>query len=221
MSHTVKIKDVHRETHDVRSFITEKPSGYSFIPGQGTQVAINKDGWEDEQRPFTFCSLNDDDYLEFVIKIYSDHDGVTNQLGKVESGDELILDDPWGAIQYKGPGVFLAGGAGVTPFIAIFRDLHQKGKLMGNKLIFSNKTEEDIILYDEFEQMLGDDFTNTLTREEKPTYEHGRIDKEMLQKYVDDFDRHFYLCGPMQFVLDLKTHLENLGAETDEIVFEN
>jgi hypothetical protein len=29
---------------------------------------------------------------------------------------------------YKGEGIFIAGGAGVTPFIAIFRDLHEQGK---------------------------------------------------------------------------------------------
>lgn len=221
MQHNVTIKDIHEVTHDVRSFITEKPNNYSFIPGQGAEVALDKEGWREEQRPFTFCSLRDDPYLEFVIKIYSDHDGVTNELGKAESGDVLQLGDPWGAIQYKGPGVFLAGGAGVTPFIAIFRDLHQKNKIDGNKLIFSNKTEEDIILQDEFEQMLGDNFINTLTREEKPTYEHGRIDKEMLQKYVDDFKQHFYLCGPMQFVKDVMADLKELGVDADGLVFEN
>ncbi len=221
MSHAVTIKDIHRETHDVCSFITEKPAGYSFIPGQGTQVALDKEGWRDEQRPFTFCSLNEDDYLEFVIKIYSDHEGMTNQLGEAETGDRLLLGDPWGAIQYKGPGVFLAGGAGVTPFIAILRDLYQKGKIDDNKLIFSNKTEEDIILKDEFREMLGENFINTLTREEHPAYRHGRIDKEMLREHIEDEDQYFYLCGPMKFVKNLMSDLQDLGIQTDGLVFEN
>lgn len=221
MEHQVTIKDVHEETHDVRSFIVEKPKNYSFVPGQGAQIALDKEGWRDEARPFTFCSLRDDPHLEFVIKIYSDHDGMTNQLGDVEPGDQFLLGNAWGAIQYKGPGVFLAGGAGVTPFIAILRDLYRKNKIDGNKLLFSNKTEEDIILQDEFQQMLGDNFINTLTREENPAYEQGRIDKQMLQKYIDDFDQHFYLCGPMQFVKELMSDLKDLGVETDGLVFEN
>jgi len=112
MSYTVAIKSIKQITHDVKKFTFEKPEGYSFTPGQATEVSINKEGWKDEKRPFTFTSLNVDPNLEFTIKIYEDHDGVTNQIGKLEVGDEFIINDPWGTIQYKGPGVYLAGGAG-------------------------------------------------------------------------------------------------------------
>src|SRR5205085_10674374 len=97
-------------------------------------------GWKNELRPFTFTGLGNAETLEFTIKIYNDHAGVTNMLGKLNSGAELILHNVFGAIQYKGPGVFLAGGAGVTPFIAILRHLYKHHQLTGNKLIFSNKT---------------------------------------------------------------------------------
>jgi predicted ferric reductase len=43
------------------------------------------------------------------------------RIRKLKHGDELIIRDVWGAIEYKGEGVFIAGGAGVTPFIAILR----------------------------------------------------------------------------------------------------
>ena len=76
-----------------------------------------------EKRPFTFTSLPGDDHLEFTIKCYTDHDGVTNQLGQLKAGDELLLHDIWGAIHYTNEGTFIAGGAGITPFIAIFRQL--------------------------------------------------------------------------------------------------
>jgi predicted ferric reductase len=84
------------------------------------------------KRPFTFTSLNDNDYLEFIIKIYDSNDGVT-ELGKLKQGDELLIHDVWGAIEYK-EGVFIAGGAGVTPFIAILRQLQAENKIANNKL---------------------------------------------------------------------------------------
>ena len=49
-----------------------------------------------------------------------------NGISKLKPGDDLIIRDVWGAISYKGEGVFIAGGAGVTPFISIFRDLKIK-----------------------------------------------------------------------------------------------
>jgi ferredoxin-NADP reductase len=48
---------------------------------------------------------------------------------KVKPGDQLIIRDVWGAITYKGKGVFIAGGAGITPFISIFRDLSARNEL--------------------------------------------------------------------------------------------
>ena len=163
--HIVRITNIESVTHDVRRYQFEKPQGYTFKPGQATEVAINKEGWKEERRPFTFTSLNTDPYLEFTIKSYNDHPGVTNELGKLKVGDELIIHDVWGAIEYKGPGYFIAGGAGITPFIAIFRDLAQKNSLKGNRLLFANKTKRDIIIKDELEKLLGDNFINILSDE--------------------------------------------------------
>ena len=43
--HVVKIIDVVQVTHDVKSFKVEKPSGYKYIPGQATEVSINRPGY--------------------------------------------------------------------------------------------------------------------------------------------------------------------------------
>ena len=39
--HIVRILSVDQVTHDVKRFRVEKPEGYSFIPGQATEVSIN------------------------------------------------------------------------------------------------------------------------------------------------------------------------------------
>lgn len=218
--HIVKILSVTPVTHDVRRFKVEKPEGYTFIPGQATEVAINQERWREERRPFTFTALNDWDHLEFTIKIYDDHEGVTHTLGTLKAGDELILHDVWGAIQYKGPGTFIAGGAGVTPFIAIFRQLNKDGALKGNKLLFSNKTEADIILKDEFSEMLGDAFINTLTKEQKQGYDHRMIDEAYLKEKVGDLKQHFYICGPDPMVHAIQAALQKLGAAESVITVE-
>ena len=141
----VKILMTEFITHDVKRFIVEKPKEYEFHPGQATLLAISKPNWEHEFREFSFTSMNQDQVLEFSIKAYSDHDGVTKQLHMLEPGNEVVIHEPFGTIQYQGKGVFLAGGVGITPFIAILRQLHHTDQLKGNTLIFSNKEAKDII----------------------------------------------------------------------------
>jgi hypothetical protein len=220
MPHNVPILKVEPVTHDVRRFTLQKPKGYRFEPGQATLVSIDRPEWQKKKRPFTFTSLNDWPDLELTTKIYPDHHGVTEQLGMLEAGDRLLIEDPWGTIQYKGPGTFIAGGAGVTPFIAILRQLAKDGRLAGNMLLFSNKTAQDIILRDELEAMDGLRCVFTVTRKPDPALESRRIDRAFLEDHVADFDQHFYVCGPKQMVADLKDHLQALGAKADAVVFE-
>jgi ferredoxin-NADP reductase len=210
--HIVSILGIEQLTHDVKRFRVEKPEGYSFIPGQATEVSINSVDLKNERRPFTFTSLNSDPFLEFTIKIYSQRNGVTNALGKVKPGDKLIIRDVWGAITYKGRGVFIAGGAGITPFISIFRDLNTRNELAGNTLIFANKTKADIILEVELKKMLGPDFINILSDEKTHGYYHGMIDKEFLKSSISDLNGNFYICGPPPMIDAIKMHLTGLGV---------
>ncbi|MCZ7602361.1 MAG: FAD-binding oxidoreductase [Melioribacteraceae bacterium] len=207
-------------THDVKSFIVEKPNDYSFVPGQATEVNLDNDKWRKEKRPFTFTSMVEDVVLQFIVKKYPDHEGVTDRMHELKSGDTIEIGDAWGAIKYKGKGVFIAGGAGVTPFIAILRDLNAKGEIEGNKLLFSNKEERDIILEKEFRNMLGNHFITTLTREKNTKHHHGRIDEQFLKSNVKDFSQNFYVCGPPKFIEGITQILKNLGAEPDSVVIE-
>lgn len=216
----VKILNTRWVTHNVRRFQIEKPAGFHFIPGQATDLSIKKDHWENELRPFTFTSLNDWDFLEFTIKIYRDHQGVTNELGNLNDGDLLQISDPWGTIHYKEPGIFIAGGAGITPYLAILRQLHKEHKLEGNKLIFSNRTEKDIILREELESMLGKNFINLITDDKESPLYHPRIDKEYLSKLISNESQCFYVCGPDPMVDSLTAELKAMNIKKEQIIKE-
>lgn len=218
--HVVKILDAHFVTHNVKRFVIEKPTGYTFIPGQGTDVAVNLPEWKDKTRPFTFTGLNGWEHLELIVKVYRDHDGVTEQLGKLNEGAELILHDVFGTITYKSPGVFIAGGTGITPFIAIFRDLYKRKKIFGNKLIYSERTSQDIILGEELLTMLGENFVPTFTRENVIGFLDKHIDRNFLIENIADFGQDFYVCGSESFVKNVTDLLLELGAKPEALVVE-
>lgn len=220
MSHKVNIQEIGFITHNVLQMQTQRPADYNFTPGQATEVALDKEGWREEKRPFTFTSLPEDGFLQFTIKVYPGHDGVTDMLQTFKQGDNLLLEDPWGAISYQGPGVFLAGGTGVTPFIAIIKDLARKNQLSGNKLLFGNKRERDIIMQSQFEKWLGKDFINILSDEQSSKFPHGHIDIAFLKEHVTNMDGKFYFCGPPPMMKSLQSDLRELGISKKQMVAE-
>lgn len=220
MLQTVKIQSIEALTHDVLHITVEKPASLAYVPGQAVDVSVNKPGWENELRPFTFTSLPEDAHIEFVIKTYSDHNGVTNQLRSLSKGDSLIIHDVFGTISYKGEGVFIAGGAGLTPFIAIFKQLSKQQAIGNNKLIFANKTRGDIILEDSFHKLLGANFVNILSAEERAGYEHGYISAPLIKKHTDAATQYFYLCGPDPMMDAVEKELLSLGVAESAIVKE-
>ena len=221
MQHKLKILKTEFVTHDTKLFQVQKPKNYSFIPGQATDLAINLPNYKDKKCPFTFSSLNSDNYLEFIIKIYKERNGLTKKLLDIKKGDELIIEEPSGTIQYQGSGIFIAGGAGITPFIAILRQLKNQNNLDNHALLFSNKTEEDIILKDEFDNMKELKKIYTLTKEQNEKYEQGRINESFLRKHIKNFKQNFYICGPVTLVGELAYILQKLGVNPESIVVES
>jgi len=218
-SHKVRVLEVEKITHDVLGIKIEKPAGYTFIPGQATEVAVNDKEWLNEKRPFTFTNMPADDHLEFTIKTYPAHNGVTNRLLNLRPGDELIIHDVWGAIHYKGKGLFIAGGAGITPFISIFRYLRSINDTENNRLLFANKTRKDIILETELNTLLRGNVINILSEENINGYKHGFISEQILKKLIHPNDT-LYLCGPPPMIDAVTKYLSNLGVSDKSVVME-
>ena len=118
-------------------------------------------------------------------------------------------------------GYFIAGGTGVTPFIAILRQLHHLRATKGCTLLLTNRTVDDVILDQELTRILGErHFLKVFTRQGVIGFKERRIDRDLLVTLVQDFDQKFYVCGPADFVKDINALLLELGASAQSLVFE-
>jgi ferredoxin-NADP reductase len=219
MAHTVELRQIEPVTHDTYHLVFDKPDDFAYSPGQGVELHILKEGWENEGRPFTPITLPEEATLEFIIKAYPDHNGMTEQVAKLVRGDKLKMSGPFGDISDQGPGVFIAGGAGVTPMIAILRkQLHENGTLDGSTLLFASKAERDIIWRERFEAMKGLK-TGFVVDEDGASVPKGRLDRAYLADYVTP-DSLCYLCGPPPMMDAVRASLKDLGVKADKIVEE-
>ncbi len=220
MKHLLTITTLEHVTHDVLRIVTTKPAGLTFDPGQAADISINLPEWEEALRPFTFTSLPHDPFLEFTIKVYPEQQGVTQQLAQLQPGNELLIHGVFGAIFYRGKGAFIAGGAGITPFLSILRQLHTTGELAGNLLIFANKTQADIIQEQELTELLDNRFIPVLSEEKTFPYAHGYITETFLREHLQGDEKYFYLCGPPPMMESVEKHLRALGVPPEAIVQE-
>lgn len=218
--HKVKILSIEKIAQNIYKLLTEKPEGYSFIPGQFTEISLNGDIQSSNKAHFSFTGLVDVNNLEFIMKPCSGCNTLVKEIIKLKPSDELIIREPQGKLQYKGMGTFIAGGTGITPFISIFRNLKQKNDLAGNKLIYSNKTINDAILHNELLEMLGMNYTNLFTEERFQNVYFGRIDRNFLRMEIVDFAQYFYVSGSVEFVQNVKMILRNFEVTPDSIISE-
>ncbi|PVA09185.1 flavodoxin reductase [Pelagivirga sediminicola] len=217
MAHTLTLRAIEPVTHDTHHLVFERPEGFAFEPGQAIEMKLQKDGWRDEGRPFTPISQPDEETLEFVIKSYPSHDGVTEQIAKLQPGDEVSIEGPFGDIRDKGPGVFIAGGAGITPMIALLRKrLADNGTLKGSTLVFSNKTEDDIILREQLSAMPGLTVAFVVSDGPGDTVPKRKLDRDYLRQFIEP-GTLCYLCGPPP-MMDVQAELDALGVDPGDVV---
>lgn len=240
-------------SHDVRRFrfALPDPSDVLGLPtGQHMFVSTKKDG-KLLSRPYTPVSSNDDrGFVDFIIKIYSpdpprfpDGGALSQHLDGLSLGDTMDFRGPIGKLEYKGKGVFqvgdgtvkktthiglIAGGTGITPILqvvrAIIKDPSDTTKM---SLIFANKTEDDIFLRKELEEIAEScsNFKLWYTVDTAPAgwkYGQGFIDYNMISENMPvdmPNDSVVLCCGPKPMIdFACRPNLEKCGYPAENVL---
>lgn len=208
-------KIIHKEwiTHDVLKLKLEKPESFQCKIGQAIELSIDILESFKHFAPFTLINTNEDDFLEIIIKVYKERKKLTYWISELPVDSKIIISEAWDSYEYKGCGVFIAAGSGITPFLPMLRNLRKADMLEDTTLIYANKRQEDIILRSELTELLGDKFLNVLSREVADSCYAGKIDKIFLKSHIGKKSEFFYICGPESFNLSIKENLISLGIE--------
>ncbi|WOD43202.1 hypothetical protein [Hwangdonia lutea] len=217
--HKAKVIHVITVSHDVVLLRVTKPFKFNFMAGQAVDLSIDKPGYELSVAPFTLVNAPLDDYLEFVIKIYPNSDGLTKGIAELLPNDIVQLSKAWNSYEYIGRGTFIAAGTGITPFLPIFKNMLDKGidVKKEHRLIYANKTKDDILFYTKLKKLFSSKLSVTLSRAKSKNLHFGKIDKDYLIKFIQNTEQHFYVCGPKKFEEDVKAHLITIGVNQNYI----
>jgi ferredoxin-NADP reductase/DMSO/TMAO reductase YedYZ heme-binding membrane subunit len=232
----LRVAKVFQETPDVRTFRLVIPMGsklpFDYLPGQYLIVKPEIDG-QKFKRSYTMASSpTRSGYCELTIK--REERGLVSRYmhDMLREGSVLDITAPAGRFTFTGAEaeriILIAGGVGITPLMAKIRYLTDLAWPGAIHLVFSVKTEKDIIFREELENLqkrfVNFKLTVTLSREVPSAWggERGRITSALLTRVVADLaGSRVHLCGPTEMTEPVIAMLHDLGVPAEQIKVES
>lgn len=211
-----------------------KPNDYNYKAGQYLELHLQHPHGDDrgDVRWFTVSSSPTEDHISITTRHVKDHpSSFKNALFGLEKGDTVPAKGPMGEFVLPDSKatklVWVAGGIGVTPFIAQLRYLLDTKDLDRDIiLIYGNRSDADIVcsqLLEESKRKMPNFQLIRVYSEQPPSFidehvETGLIDEKLLSKYISDpHDREYYVSGPEPMVDSFEQILKFLGIRENHI----
>ena len=145
-------------------------------------------------------------------------------------GTEITLSGPLGEFYYERlrdakTVVALAGGSGITPFIAMAESIADGTEDFDLTILYGSRNHENILLkdkLDELEKAAGGKVkvVHVLSDDESEGYEHGFISAELIRKYAPDGDYSIFVCGPKAMYAFAEKEIAKLDLPRRRVRFE-
>ena len=226
-----KLVSRHEVAERTTAFRFEKPSNWTFKAGQALDMTLLKPSETDTEgntRAFSIASGPHEETLMVATRIRDT--AFKRVLNTMPLGSAVKIEGPFGDLtlhnNVKRTAVFLAGGIGITPFRSIvFRAAKEK---LPHRifLFYSNRRPEDAPFLDELQALekenpnykLVASMTQMAKSHQSWHGEVGRIDKEMLARYLKDaVSPIYYIAGPPEMVKGLHTMVHEAGVDDDDV----
>jgi ferredoxin-NADP reductase len=225
------VKDIKPETATVKSFTLALPQWMRHRAGQHYDVRLTAEDGYQAQRSYSIASAPEQEgEIELTVELIKDGEVSTYMHEVLVPGDRLEVRGPiggyfiWEATMAE-PLLLIAGGSGVVPLLSMIRHRAAVGARNPTALLYSSRTLEDIIYYNELEKLRsannGLQVFHTLTRSQPSGWKGyaRRIDQEMLKEAAQPLGKsvQIFICGPTLLVESVANGLVKIGIKSDQI----
>jgi len=216
---TYEVFDVTR--HDGATIISARPTGRPLKakPGQFGFFRVSKPGLR-EPHPFTIAGMEEGGIVRFAIKPLGDYTRTLRE--NIAVGDRLKLEGGYGRFNHRRGGkkqIWLAGGIGVTPFLAM------AARLKGDEgqeihMVYCVRDRSEAIGLETLEAQAEKLPNFSFTLHDSKT--DGRLDAAKLAaaSAVDPAGADLWFCGPPPLRKAIEKGLKELGKKPRRVEFE-
>ena len=239
--HTLKVKDIRRETADSVSVAFDVPPQiqHEFQYKQGQYITIKlKVNGEEIRRSYSICtSPYSEKELRVAVKEVQDGRASTLMNRSWKVGDMIEVMTPMGNFSSVLSGnnkkqyVLFAGGSGITPMMSILKSVLYIEKQSTVTLVYANRDEDSVIFKNEIEKIANE---NTDRVKVLNIYDHPKTTVTDIQKGLLTVDRvkqivadlnlvkgdEYFICGPGPMMENIKQALEGLNIAKEKVHIE-
>ena len=211
-----RVERVVPETDDAATLVIRPGWGWRFDhrPGQYVGIGVDVDGrfhW----RSYSLSSPPRRDGKHIAITVRAMPEGfLSHHLVGLPPGTIVRLAAPAGDFVLPDPPparmLFLVGGSGITPVIAMLRTLDRRGTMPDVVLVYSSPTPERMIFRDELLALAARH--ERLRLHEQHTDLDGMFALDRLDEVCPDWrERETWACGPGPMLDAAEEHWERAG----------
>ena len=223
-----EVAEVRSETPRVVSIDLDVPGWEGHRPGQHVDVRLTAEDGYQAERSYSIASALDGTHLALTVQRLGDGEVSPYLTDELRPGDKIELRGPIGGYfvwepSERGPLMLVAGGSGIVPLMAMIRTRAAAGDDTETRLLYSSRSQDDVIYRDELERLSGNGLTvvHALTDSQPPgwTSYARRVDAEMLAEVAPSPAERprFYACGPTPFVEAVAEALVRFGHDPPAI----
>jgi ferredoxin-NADP reductase len=221
---TATVREVVDETPRVRSLVLDVPAWPGHMAGQHVDVRLTGEDGYQAQRSYSIASGPEDKHVMLTVERIGEGEVSPYLAGEARQGDRFELRGPIGGYfvwtaALGGPLFLVAGGSGVVPLMAMLRHRHAAQSPAPTVLLYSSRTQDDIIYRAELDRMAapGLRIVHTLTRSQPAGWSglSRRIDRAMLDSvgFAPATHPRIFICGPTPLVEAAARSLRDIGHE--------
>ena len=223
-----ELVEVVAETLRVKTIVFDVPSWPGHRAGQHVDVRLTAEDGYQAERSYSIASALDGTRVALTVQRLEDGEVSPYLTDELRPGEKIELRGPIGGYfvwepSDGGPLMLVAGGSGVVPLMAMIRTRAAARDDTETRLLYSSRSEDDVIYRDELERLSGNGLgvVHTLTDSQPPgwTGYARRVDPEMLAEVAPGpaEQPRFFTCGPTPFVEAVAEALVRLGHEARTI----
>jgi ferredoxin-NADP reductase len=225
------VRDVKPETAKVKTFTLTLPAWTRHRPGQHYDIRLTAEDGYQAQRSYSIASEPERvGEIDLTVERIEDGEVSTYMHDVLIPSDRVEVRGPiggyfvWEASMGE-PLLLIAGGSGVVPLMSMIRHRAATGAQNPTTLLYSSRSFEDIIYYQELEKLSaangGLQIFHALTRSQPPGWKGyaRRIDQDMLKEVARPLGKsaQVYICGPTLLVEAAANGLVKIGIRSDQI----